>query len=289
MRATFVREQAGVYPVRSLCRILRLSRSGYYARQDRPESRHAREDRRLLVHLQAVHRESRAAYGAVKLWRAVQQRGVTCGKHRVARLRRQAGLAARRVRRFRVTTAARQHSYPVAPNGLQRIFAVPQPNRAWVGDITFIPTRAGWLYLAILVDLFARRVVGWAMSADIDGALVRQALEMALAQRRVRHGLLHHTDQGRQYATGTYLQILQAHGMIPSMSRKGDCFDNACAESFFSTLKNELVHHTTFHTREEARTAIFEYIEVFYNRQRLHQTLGYLTPAEFERRAGVPI
>ena len=288
MRAAFVREQAGVYPVRSLCRIRRLARSGYYARQQRPESRHAREDRRLLVHLQAVHQESRAAYGAVKLWRALQQRGFVCGKHRVARLRRQAGLTARRVRRFRVTTAARQHSYPVAPNGLQRVFAVPHPNRVWVGDITFIPTRAGWLHLAVLVDLFARRVVGWAMSADIDGALVRQALEMALARRRARHGLLHHSDQGRQYADGAYQRVLQAHGIIPSMSRKGDCFDNACAESFFSTLKNELVHHVTFHTREEARTAIFEYIEVFYNRQRLHQTLGYLTPAEYERRAGVP-
>ena len=288
MRAAFVRAQAGAYPVRRLCRVLRLSRSGYYAERHRPESCHAREDRRLLVHLHAAHRESRAAYGAVKLWRALQQRGIACGKHRVARLRRQAGLVARRVRRFRVTTAARQHTYPVAPNSLQRAFAVPQPNRVWVGDITFIPTRAGWLHLAVLVDLFARRVVGWAMSADIDGALVRQALEMALTQRRARHGLIHHTDQGRQYADGAYQRVLQTHGMIPSMSRKGDCFDNACAESFFSTLKNELVHHATFHTRDEARTAIFEYIEVFYNRQRLHQTLGYLAPAEFERRAGVP-
>jgi len=289
VRAAFVQAQAGAYPVRSLCRVLRLSRSGYYARQHRPESCHAREDRRLLVYLQATHREAREAYGAVKLWRALQQRGVACGKHRVARLRRQAGLATRRVRRFRLTTAARQHTYPVAANSLQRAFAVLQPNRVWVGDITFIPTRAGWLHLAVMVDLFARRVVGWAMSADIDGALVRQALEMALAQRRARHGLIHHTDQGRQYADGGYQQLLQAHGMIPSMSRKGDCFDNACAESFFSTLKNELVHHATFHTREEARTAIFEYIEVFYNRQRLHQTLGYLAPAEYERRAGVPI
>lgn len=288
MRAAFVQAQAGVYPVRSLCRMLRLSRSGYYARPHRPESRHVQEDRRLLVHIRAGHRASRHAYGAVKLWRALQRGGIVCGKHRVARLRRQAGLTARRVRRFRVATAARQHTSPVAANSLQRVFAVPQPNRVWVGDITFIPTRAGWLHLAVLVDLFARRVVGWAMSAAIDGALVRQALEMALAQRRARHGLLHHTDQGRQYADGAYQRLLQAHGMIPSMSRKGDCFDNACAESFFSTLKNELVHHTTFHTREEARTAIFEYIEVFYNRQRLHQTLGYLTPAEYERRAGVP-
>ncbi len=289
MRVAFVQAQAGVYPVRTMCRVLRLSRSAYYAGRHRSESRHAHEDRRLLVYVHAAHRETREAYGAVKLWRALQQRGLPCGKHRVARPRRQAGLVARRVRRFRLTTAARQHTYPVAANCLQRAFAVPQPNRVWVGDITFIPTRAGWLHLAVMVDLFARRVVGWAMSADIDGALVRQALEMALARRRARHGLIHHTDQGRQYADGGYQQLLQAHGMIPSMSRKGDCFDNACAESFFSTLKNELVHHATFQSREEARTAIFEYIEVFYNRERLHQTLGYLAPAEYERRAGVPI
>jgi putative transposase len=288
VRAAFVRAQVGVYPVRRLCRVLRLSRSGYYAGRHRPESRHAREDRRLLVHIHATHRESRHAYGALKLWRALQQRGLACGKHRVARLRRAAGLTARRMRRHRETRRQSRTSYPVAANALQRVFAVPQPNRVWVGDITFIPTRAGWLHLAVLVDLFARRVVGWAMSANIDGALVRQALEMTLAHRRARHGLIHHTDQGRQYADGAYQRVLQAHGMIPSMSRKGDCFDNACAESFFSTLKNELVHHSTFHTREEARTAIFEYIEVFYNRQRLHQTLGYVAPADYERRAGVP-
>jgi putative transposase len=288
VRVAFVQAQAGVYPVRAMCQVLRLSPSAYYAGRHRPESRHARADRRLLAYVHATHRETREAYGAVKLWRALQQRGVACGKHRVARLRRQAGLVARRVRRFRVTTAARQHTFPVAANCLQRAFAVSQPNRVWVGDITFIPTRAGWLHLAVVVDLFARRVVGWAMSADIDGVLVRQALEMALAHRRAYHGLIHHTDQGRQYADGAYQRVLQTHGMIPSMSRKGDCFDNACAESFFSTLKNELVHHATFQSREEARSAIFDYIEVFYNRQRLHQTLGYVAPVEFERRAGVP-
>ena len=160
--------------------------------------------------------------------------------------------------RLLATAAARQHTYPVAANCLQRAFAVPQPNRVWVDDITFIPTRAGWLHLAVLVDLFARRVVGWAMSADIDGALARQALEMALTRRRARHGLIHHTDQGRQYADGAYQRVLHSHGMFPSMSRKGDLFDNACAESFFSTLKNELVHHHTFQSLEEARTAVFD-------------------------------
>ncbi len=267
----------------TLCRLLRICRSGFYAWESRPESRRVREDRTLLIQIERIHRESREAYGAVKTWRALKARGVACGRNRVARLRRQAGIEAKRTRRFRVSTQSR-HSYPVAANLLNQAFRVSRPNRVWVGDITFIPTQAGWLYLAILVDLFARKVVGWAMSRYIDRELETFALAMALERRRPVPGLIHHTDQGRQYATESYRQRLIAHGISPSMSRKGDCFDNACAESFISTLKNELVHHLQFRTREEAKTAIFEYIEVFYNRQRLHQTLGYLSPAEFERR-----
>lgn len=282
----FIRQHRGRHTVRTLCRLLGVSRSGYYAWGARPESERVYEDRALLTRIEAIHRESREAYGAVKTWRSLRAQGVPCGRHRVARLRRQAGIEAKRKRRFRVTTQSR-HSLPVAPNVLDRRFAVAQPNRVWVGDITFIPTRAGWLYLAVLLDLYARRIVGWAMSPYIDRELVTQALVMALQRRRPKPGLIHHTDQGRQYATGSYRQRLIEHGVELSMSRKGDCFDNACAESFISTLKNELTHHLQFNTREEARTAIFEYIEVFYNRQRLHQTLGYLSPAEFERRAGV--
>ena len=269
-----------------MCRLLKVSRSGFYAWQARPESRRAREDRSLLAHIEAIHRESREAYGTVKTWKALRTRGVPCGRNRVGRLRKHASIEARRKRRFRVTTQSR-HSFPIAANVLARRFAVAQPNRVWVGDITFIPTQAGWLYLALLLDLYARRVVGWAMGRYIDSNLVTEALRMALARRRPPPGLIHHSDQGRQYAAESYRQALSEHGIEPSMSRKGDCFDNACAESFISTLKNELVHHVQFKTREEARTAIFEYIEVFYNRQRLHQTLGYLSPAEFERRARV--
>ena len=282
----FIETHKREYPVSTVCRLLRVARSGFYAWESRPESRRVREDRTLLMRIERMHRESREAYGTVKTWRALKARGVACGRNRVARLRHQAGIEARRTRRFRVTTQSR-HSYPVATNLLNRAFSVSRPNRVWVGDITFIPTQAGWLYLAILVDLFARRIVGWAMSRYIDRELVTDALSMALAQRRPAPGLVHHTDQGRQYATESYRQRLIAHGISPSMSRKGDCFDNACAESFISTLKNELVHHLQFRTREEAQTAIFEYIEVFYNRQRLHQTLGYLSPAEFERHAAV--
>lgn len=270
----------------TLCHLLGVSRSGFYAWGSRGESQRVRDDRALLAHIERVHRDSREAYGAVKTWHALKAGGIACGRNRVARLRKQAGIEARRTRRFRVTTQSR-HSYPIADNLLDRAFNVNRPNRVWVGDITFIPTQAGWLYVAILVDLFARKVVGWAMSRYIDRELVTSALAMALERRRPAPGLIHHTDQGRQYATESYRQRLIAHGMNPSMSRKGDCFDNACAESFMSTLKNELTHHLQFHTREEAKTAIFEFIEVFYNRQRLHQTLGYLSPAEFERRAGV--
>lgn len=282
----FIDEHRNEYPVSTLCRLLRVCRSGFYAWESRPESRRVREDRALLAHIERIHRASREAYGTVKTWKDLTKHGIGCGRNRVARLRKQAGIEARRMRRFRVTTQSR-HSYPIADNLLDRAFSVSRPNRVWVGDITFIPTQAGWLYVAILVDLFARRVVGWAMSRYIDRELVTRALAMALERRRPAPGLIHHTDQGRQYATESYRQRLLAHGISPSMSRKGDCFDNACAESFMSTLKNELTHHLQFHTREEAKTAIFEFIEVFYNRQRLHQTLGYLSPAEFEQRAGV--
>ena len=281
-----MRQHRGEFSVSRMCELLHVSRSGFYAWGERPESRRTREDRALLARIEAIHRESREAYGAVKTWKALRAQGVPCGRHRVARLRRAARIEARRKRRFRVTTQSR-HRFPVAPNVLNRGFAVDRPDCVWVGDITFIPTQAGWLYLAVLLDLYARRVVGWAMSHYIDSNLVTEALRMALARRRPHPGLIHHTDQGRQYAAGSYRQQLSEHGIESSMSRKGDCFDNACAESFISTLKNELVHHVQFKTREEARTAIFEYIEVFYNRQRLHQTLGYLSPAEFERRADV--
>jgi putative transposase len=201
----------------------------------------------------------------------------------VARLRKQDGIQAQRRCRFRITVA-NQHTAPAAPNLLERRFIAPGPNRIWVGDMTFIRTRAGFLYLAVLLDLFARNVVGWAMHDRPNLEVAMRALEMALARRRPPHGLLHHTDQGPLYSAYDYRERLRASGLVSSMSRKGDCLDNAVAESFFSNLKNELVHHCDFASREAARAAIFDYIEVFYNRQRRHQTLGYLTPAQFERR-----
>jgi len=245
-----------------------------------------RENSELTGRIVEIHRAFREAYGAVKTWRELRAQGIVCGRHRVARLRRQAGIEARRKRRFRITTQSRAGVVP-AEDRLKQCFEVESLNRVWVGDITFIATVAGWLYLAVLLDLFARRVAGWAMGERIDQQLVLDALNMASLQRRPRPGLLHHSDQGRQYASSAYQDLLKRYGIVMSMSRRGNCYDNAVAESFFSTLKNELVHHCAFKTREEARTAIFDYIEVFYNRQRRHQSLDYVSPVEYERNKGV--
>lgn len=227
-------------------------------------------------------------FGAVKTWEALRLAGECCGHNRVARLRRAHGIEAKRMRRFRAIYAGRGHNGSlIAPNLLERDFKAPAPDRVWVGDVSFIPTREGWLYLAVLLDLYSRRVVGWSMSSRINQPLVTRALSMAIDQRQPQPGLIHHTDQGMIYASSAYRAMLDEQGMIASMSRKGDCWDNAVAESFFSNLKNELTWHRTFRTREEARVAIFDYIELFYNRCRLHQTLGYRTPVQHEEQAGV--
>jgi transposase InsO family protein len=231
--------------------------------------------------MQQLHRQTKERYGAVKLWRALRAAGVACGRHRVARLRRQYGLMARRVRRFRVVIEHHQFA-PPAPNRLQQVFVAPAPNRIWAGDLTAIATRAGWVYLAVILDLYSRRVIGWAMSARPDQQVALTALQMALTHRRPRPGLIHHTDQGATYTSVAYQRQLVQTGLVASMSRKGNCYDNAVVESFFSTLKNELVHERDYHTREEAQAEVFEFIEVFYNRQRLHQTLGYVSPVQFE-------
>jgi len=283
VKYAFIREHVNEFRVVRMCAVLQVSRSGYYDWLDRPESRRQREDRQLLVHIRQIHLDSRRAYGVVKTWRELRERGIACGKHRVARLRRQDGIEAQRRCRFRITVA-NQNTAPAAPNLLQRQFLVPAPNRIWVGDMTFIRTRTGFLYLAVLLDLFARNVVGWAMHERPNLEVAMRALEMALARRQPSPGLVHHTDQGPLYSARDYLERLHTSCLVPSMSRKGDCLDNAVAESFFSNLKNELVHHCVFVSREAARTAIFDYIEVFYNRQRRHQTLDYLTPAQFEQK-----
>ena len=266
--------------------MLKVSRNGYYDWRDRPESKRCEENRAVLHQIRTVHTRSRQAYGALKTWRELRAQGFKWGRHRIARLRREAGIEARRKRRFRITTQSRV-GVLAAKNRLKQRFKATAMNRIWVGDITFVPTAEGWLYLAVLIEMYSRRVVGWAMSERIDQQLVLDALNMALLQRRVKPGLIHHTDQGRQYSSAAYQAVLEHHGMKASMSRRGNCYDNAVAESFFSSLKNELIHHSSFRTRDEARTAIFEYIEVFYNRQRRHQSLDFMSPVDYERKVGV--
>lgn len=265
-----------------MCRVLKVSHSGFYAWCTREPSQRTLANQALLQRIREIHIASRQTCGAIKTWKALREAGEHCGRHRVARLRQTHGIEANRLRRFRSRRAA-YNSAPPAPNLLNRDFKSVQADRVWVGDVTFIPTREGVLYLAVLLDLYSRRVVGWAMSHKINQPLVTDALRMAIKQRQPKAGLIHHTDQGVIYASSGYRTILQTHGMIPSMSRKGDCYDNAVAESFFANLKNELTWHRTFHTRDQARSAIFDYIEVFYNRQRLHQTLGYISPVRYEQ------
>lgn len=286
MRYDFIRACGEAAGVARWCRMLGVSRAGYYAWRGRGEPARLQSDRALLEHIRRVHEASRQAYGATKTWRELNAQGVVCGKHRVARLRREAGIEARRKRRFRVMVE-HHHTQAPAPNLVARRFRVAAPNRIWVGDSTFIRTRAGFLHLAVLLDLYSRRVVGWAMGERANLTLAMSALTMALLRREASPGLIHHTDQGALYAAGAYRACLHAHGLRPSMSAKGNAYDNAVAESFFSNLKNELVHHCVFTSREHARAAIFDYIEVFYNRQRRHQTLGYVSPWEFEKNRGV--
>jgi putative transposase len=281
MRYQFIQTQRAQHRLTRLCQTLGVSRSGYYAWHHRAPSVRTAANARLVERMQHLHRQTKARYGAVKLWRALLAAGVRCGRHRVARLRRVHGIEARRARRFRVVLEQHQFA-PPAPNRLHQVFVAPAPNRIWAGDLTAIATRAGWMYLAVILDLYSRRVIGWAMSLRPDQHLALKALQMALTHRRPQSGLIHHTDQGATYTSVAYQRQLRQTGLVASMSRKGNCFDNAVVESFFSTLKNELIHEQVFHTREEAQAAVFEFIEIFYNRQRLHQTLGYVSPVQFE-------
>jgi len=284
MKYDFMRRHTDQFSLTGMCRALSASRSGYYAWCHREPSVHQRNDLALAAHVRRIHAASREAYGARKVWKALVAEGIACGRHRVARVRREHGIEARRRRRFKVTHYARRHK-STAPDLVRRRFQAERPNQCWVGDVTFISTRVGWLYLAVLIDLYSRKVVGWALSDRNNEPLVSTALRMAITHRQPAAGLIHHTDRGVLYSSGNYRRLMAAHGLRPSMSRHGDCYDNACAESFFSTLKNELIHGQAFTTREAARMAIVSYIEGFYNRKRLHQTLGYRMPASVDDEA----
>jgi putative transposase len=277
----FIHTEKATYPVRMLCRTLLVSASGFYAWCRRGLSQRVREDAALKVEIRAAHAASGKTYGSPRVHEELKAEGQHVGRKRVARLMREEGLEGQRKRRFRVTTDSR-HSYPVAPNALNRDFTASAPNKVWVTDITYIWTREGWIYLATILDLFSRRVVGWSADCYIDRTLAIDALGMALRTRHPEPGLIHHSDRGIQYASGDYQRLLSEHGITCSMSRKGDCWDNAVAESFFSTLKAELVYRTDFVSRSQAFALLFEYIEAFYNGRRRHSAIGYVSPVAHE-------
>jgi len=275
------------FPVVLMCRVLEVSRSGFYAAERRAASSRAAENQSLRMIIGAIHETSRGTYGSPRIHRELRATGRPCGRNRVARLMRESGLRAKTKRRYRPLTTNSKHEYGIADNVLRRRFGIKETggiNRAWCGDITYVRTGEGWLYLAVLLDLGSRMVVGWAMRDSLDADLSVEALRMALARRHPGKGLLHHSDRGVQYAALDYRELLAAHKLTASMSRRANCYDNAVAESFFATLRWELLDRREWPTRAAARSAIFEYIEVWYNRQRRHSTLDYLSPWQYEQR-----
>lgn len=282
MKYAFIHSERQHYCVRRLCLVLNVSPSGYYDWVDRPPSERQQTNHRLVTKIRCYHASSRRTYGAPRIHRDLLAQGEMVSRQRVARLMREKGIQSKMAKRFVITTNSKSTTGP-APDRLQRLFRTEEKNQAWVSDTTFIQTRQGWLYLAVVLDLYSRLVVGWAMSDRNNTQLVADALMMAVWRRGNRHEVIVHSDQGSTYASGSYRQLLKAHGLLCSMSRKGECHDNAVAESFFGTLKTELVDDADYRTRQEARQSLFEYIEVFYNRQRRHSYLGYVSPVEYER------
>lgn len=283
MKYAFIRSHCKEYSVVRLCEAFGVSTSGYYDWLDRPESNRGRQNRRLTAKIKRLHRQSREIYGSPKIHRDLLGDDENCSVNRVARLMKKARVKSKLSRRFVITTNSKNTMAP-APDLLQRRFTVEQSNKAWVSDTTFVATREGWLYLAVILELYSRKVIGWAMSSRNNTELVQDALTMAVWRQREIDNIIVHSDQGSTYASANYQTQLKRHNFRCSMSRKGECLDNAVAESFFGTLKNELIYHEDYKTRAQARQSIFEYIEVFYNRQRRHAFLNYMTPVEYEER-----
>jgi len=284
VRFSFIEEHRECWPVTVMADLLGVSTAGFYAWRDRPVSERQQRRDRLLVEISSIHEEFKGRYGSPRVHAELKAAGHGCCVNTVAEVMRQAGIKAKTARKFKHTTDS-NHKRPVADNVLDREFSVDAPNKAWVADITYIPTREGWLYLAIVEDLYSRMIVGWSMGGTMTSRLVVDALEMAIQRRLPGEELLAHSDRGSQYASEHYQQLLGKYGIECSMSEVGQCWDNAPAESFFASLKKELVHDEDYQTRAEAIASIFEYIEVFYNRQRRHSTLGYVSPAEYEQPA----
>jgi len=266
-----------------MCRVLEVSPSGYYGWTKRDDTSKTQRHTTVLAQVNRVFLESRKRYGSPRIYRQLKSEGLGIGRHRVAKAMQELGLIARKKRRYRRPVSER-HDRSFAKNILNRQFTVQSPNRAWACDVSYFWTQSGWIHLAIVMDLYSRRIIGWAMRNQVDKELTTSALEMALVNRQPLQPLIHHSDQGAEYTNKDYQGIVQDNRMVASMNRTRECYDNAVVESFFKTIKTELVKHQIFKTREEARSAIFEYIEVFYNRRRLHSTLGYVSPVDFEKR-----
>jgi len=281
VKYAFIRKHQRQFTIQRMCSVLGVSSSGYYDWIDRPESRRSLSNRSLITKIRCFHQASRKTYGSLRIHRDLHDLGESAGINRVARLMKQAGIQSKMAKRFVVTTNSK-HTMQAVPDHLQRQFKTDAPNRAWVSDTTFIATRQGWLYLAVILDLYSRQVIGWAMSDRNDRQLVSDALTMAVWRRGMVKHVIVHSDQGSTYASSDYQQLLNRHHLICSMSRKGECLDNAVAESFFGTLKAELVDDEDYKTKDEARASLFHYIETFYNRRRRHSFLGYISPVEFE-------
>jgi transposase InsO family protein len=278
----FIEDHREQYPITMMCRVLDIARSGYYAWRKQPLSARQMADLLLMMHIRDVFEQSRQTYGSYRIQATLVEQGLRCGRKRVARLMREDELEPKTSRPFKVVTTDTNHTLPVAPNRLNQAFTADRPDQIWLADITYVPTAEGWLYLAVVLDLYSRRIVGWAMSDSLHRQLVIDALQMALTARQPPPGLLHHSDRGSQYASQEYQTLLTQAQMVGSMSRKGNCYDNAPLESFFGTFKTELVFHQHYPTRAQAKLDIFEYIEVFYNRVRRHSALDYKSPVNYE-------
>jgi putative transposase len=281
MRFQFIDDHRDEFPVRRMCNELNVSPSGYYIWRARPASAREMANQELIQKIKAVFKESLETYGSPRIYRELKAQGLACSENRVARLMRLRDLRAKQSRRYKITTK-RNKAHPAAPNLLQRDFRADRPDQKWLADITYIPTQEGWLYLATILDLYTRRIVGWAMSDRMTSALTMSALQMAIRCRQPTPGLIHHSDQGSQYTDGVYQALLKNYGIQASMNGVGSWYDNAPMESFFGTLKSELIHHCLYRTRTEAQTDLFFYIEAFYNRRRRHSALDYLSPEAFE-------
>jgi transposase InsO family protein len=281
MKYQFIDTYRSEFAVERMCRALKVSKSGYYAWRIRPQSKRARENEKLDHHIKTIYRK-KGMYGSPRITKALHRQNIACSENRVARRMRSNDIKAKTKKRFKVTTNSK-HNHPVAENLLDQNFRAQRPNQVWASDITYIWTREGWLYLAVIVDLFSRHIVGWAMSNHLGQELALNALKQALWRRRPPQGVLFHSDQGVQYACQAFRKLLNHHKCIQSMSGKGNCYDNAVVESFFHTLKTELIYFENYSTREAAKNSIFEYMESYYNRDRLHSTLKYCSPVQFEQ------